>query len=87
MLQVSRMGYKAGVMLPLVKGQGLCPKLLISYHTALNDLRAVLKIARVDGSGYGEHSCWRGGTTAAAAAGASRAALKIQGRWKSDSSV
>ena len=86
-MYVSRLGYKAGIMLPLVKGRGLCPESSISYHTALNDLRAVLKAVRIDGSGYGEHSGRRGGTTAAAAVGVSHAALKTQGRWKSDASV
>ena len=75
-MYVSCLGYTTGVLLPSVKGRALCPESSISYHTALNDLRAVLKALRIDGSGYGEHSGRRGGTTAAAAAGVSHAALK-----------
>ena len=39
----------------------------------------------LDPTGYGEHSGRRGGTTAAAAAGADINELKLQGRWRSDS--
>ena len=70
-------------MSPFEKGRALCPKLSISYYTALNDLRAI----RVDGSGYGEHSSQRGGTTAATVAGVSHTALRRQGHRKADASV
>ena len=42
----------------------------LSYSTALHDLRSVLRQIGVDPQGYGEHSSRRGGTTAAAAKGA-----------------
>ena len=57
----------------------------LSYSTALHDLRNILRLIGLDPSGYGEHSGRRGGTTAAAAKGASLNELMLQGRWKSES--
>ena len=51
----------------------------------MRDLRSVLSLIGIDPSGYGEHSGRRGGTTAAAAKGASLNELMIQGRWRSES--
>ena len=50
------------------------------YNTALSDLRKCLTKIGVDPSGYSEHSGRRGGTTAAAAAGAPIGELMLQGR-------
>ena len=57
----------------------------LGYSTALRDLRSVLSSVGIDPSGYGEHSGRRGGTTAAAAKGATVNELMIQGRWRSES--
>ena len=57
----------------------------LSYNTALSDLRNTLRLIGIDPAGYGEHSGRRGGTTAAAAKGASLNELMLQGRWKSES--
>ena len=46
---------------------------------------SVLRLIGIDPVGYGEHSGRRGGTTAAAAKGASIDELMIQGRWRSES--
>ena len=50
------------------------------YSTTLRDLRSVLRQIGIDPQGYGEHSGRRGGTTAAAAKGATLTELMIQGR-------
>ena len=55
------------------------------YSTALRDLRNLLRLVGIDPSGFGEHSGRRGGTTAAAAKGATLDDLMIQGRWRSES--
>ena len=55
------------------------------YNTALRDLRSALRLIGVDPQGYGEHYGHRGGTTAAAARGATITELMIQGRWRSES--
>ena len=57
----------------------------LKYNTALRDLRSTLCLIGVNPAGYGEHSGRRGGTTAAAAKGASVDELMIQGRWRSES--
>ena len=57
----------------------------LNYNTALRDLRSILSLIGLDPAGYGEHSGRRGGTTAAAAKGASLDELMIQGRWRSES--
>ena len=57
----------------------------LRYNTALRDLRSALRLIGIDPQGYGEHSGRRGGTTAAAAKGASLNKLMIQGRWRSES--
>ena len=51
------------------------------YNNALLDLKSVLKAIDIHPQGYGEHSGRRGGTTVAAAAGASVLELMLQGRW------
>ena len=56
-----------------------------TYKTALRDLRKILSEIRIDPAGYGKHSGRRGGTTAAAAQGATLDELMIQGRWRSKS--
>ena len=56
----------------------------LKYNTAL-PLRTVLRLIGIDPDGYGEHSGRRGGTTAAAAKGATLTELMLQGRWKSES--
>ena len=84
---LTRLGYSQGYMLPTLKGSLPNADTPLSYHTALKDLRGVLRQLGIDGSFFGEHSGRRGGTTCAAAAGVSLAALKLQGRWKSDTSV
>ena len=84
---IKRLGHSQGYMLPAMKGSLPSADTPLSYHTALKDLRRVLKQLGIDGSSFGEHSGRRGGTTCAAAVGVSSAALKIQGRWKSDASV
>ena len=61
------------------------PSSPLRYNTALLDLRSALRLIGVDLTGYGEHSGRRGGTTAAAAKGATIDELMIQGRWRSDS--
>ena len=57
----------------------------LKYHTALRDLRTVLRLIGLYPTGYGEHSGRRGGTTAAANRGATLTELMIQGRWRSES--
>ena len=47
------------------------PSSPLNYNTALRDLHSVLHLIGIDPTGYGEHSGRRGGTTAAAAKGAS----------------
>ena len=51
----------------------------LKYNTALRDLHSVLRMIRIDPTGYGEHSGRRGGTTAAASKGATLDELIIQG--------
>ena len=57
----------------------------LKYHSALSDFKKLFKYFDLDPTGYGEHSGRRGGTTAAAAAGADINELKLQGCWRSDS--
>ena len=70
-----------GHLLPCLRGKTTVLDSALSYNTALRDLRRCLSKIGVDPSGYGEHSGRRGGTTAAAAAGASIDELMLQGRW------
>ena len=44
--------------------------LSLPYSIALRDLRNLLRLVGINPSGFGEHSGRRGGTTAAAAKGA-----------------
>ena len=71
--------------MPAIKHKLPDPLTPLSYNTALRDLRSALSTIGIDPSGYGEHSGRRGGTTAAAAKGATVNELMIQGRWRSES--
>ena len=77
--------YDSGYLLPVMnkkKPDGSTP---LKYHSALSDFKHLFKYFNMDPKGFGEHSGRRGGTTAAAAAGADINELKLQGRWLSDS--
>ena len=82
---LSMLPYDAGFVMPCVKSSVITSDQSLKYHTALRDLRTVLRLIGVDPRGYGEHSGRRGGTTAAAAKGASLTELMMQGRWRSES--
>ena len=78
-----KMSINSGFLIPTIKGKNIINKdVPISYNTALRDLRKCLSRVGIDPSGFGEHSGRRGGTTAAASAGASIDELMLQGRWK-----
>ena len=82
---ISLLPYDSGSLMPSLSDgvpDALNPLL---YNTALRDLRSALRLIGVDPQGYGEHSGRRGGTTAAAARGATINELMIQGRWRSES--
>ena len=66
-----------------MKGRLPDPDNALSYATALRDLRKCLAQVGINPNGFGEHSGRRGGTTAAASAGASVDELMLQGRWRS----
>ena len=68
--------------MPSFKGSACVSSSPILYNTALRDLRKCLTKVGIDPTGFGEHSGRRGGTTAAASAGASLDELMLQGRWK-----
>ena len=70
-------------MLPSLKGQTPDPECALAYSTALRDLRKCVSSVNIDPAEFGEHSGRHGGTTAAAAAGASIDELMLQGRWRS----
>ena len=74
---------KSGYLLPVLRGRNIVTSSPLTYNTALRDLRKCLSKIGVDPNGFGEHSGRRGGTTAAALAGASVDELMLQGRWKS----
>ena len=82
---LSLLPYNSGSLMPFSKNDIPDPSRPLNYNSALRDLRSVLRLIGVDPSGYGEHSGRRGGTTAAAAKGASLDELMIQGRWRSES--
>ena len=82
---LSLLPYNSGYIMPSLEGSEPDPSTPLKYSTALRDLRSALTRIGVDPSGYGEHSGRRGGTTAAAAKGASIDELMIQGRWRSES--
>ena len=77
--------YDSGYIMPSMKNSSPDSATPLKYNTALRDLRSVLRLIGVDPHGYGEHSGRRGGTTAAAAKGATLDELMIQGRWRSES--
>ena len=80
---LKRMNITSGFLLPTFRGKHFSNNVPLCYNTALRDLRKCLSKIGVDPSGFGEHSGRRGGTTAAASAGASVNELMLQGRWKS----
>ena len=79
------LNYDSGFLLPVMKKKKPDGSSPLKYHSALSDFKCLFKFFDLDPAGYGEHSGRRGGTTAAAAAGADINELKLQGRWKSDS--
>ena len=78
-----RLSIKSGFLLPSLRGKTINTSAPLLYNTALRDLKKCLSKVGMDPSGFGEHSGRRGGTTAAASAGASLNELMLQGRWKS----
>ena len=74
-----------GFLMPPTKNKVPDTTRSLNYNTALSDLRSTLSLIGIDPTGYGEHSGRRGGTTAAAAKGASLDELMLQGRWRSES--
>ena len=81
---LSLLPYDSGFIMPSLKNSIPDPTSPLKFSTALRDLRSVLTSIGIDPTGYGEHSGRRGGTTAAAAKGASIDELMIQGRWRSE---
>ena len=77
--------YDSGYLLPVMSKKRPDGSTPLKYHSALADFKSLFKFFNLDPAGYGEHSGRRGGTTAAAAAGADINELKLQGRWRSDS--
>ena len=65
------MNIQSGYLLPSLRGKVIAVDSPLLYNTALRDLRKCLSKVGIDPSGFGEHSGRRGGTTAAALAGAS----------------
>ena len=82
---LSLLGSPSGFLMPPLRHKVPDTSRPLNYSSALSDLRSTLSLIGVDPSGYGEHSGRRGGTTAAAAKGASLDELMIQGRWRSES--
>ena len=78
-----RLNYSSGFLLPTLKGHWPLSDKILSYTTALKDLRKVLSLIDIDPAGFGEHSGRRGGATFAASAGAPIDELMLQGRWRS----
>ena len=74
-----------GFLMPPTKNKVPDTTRSLNYNTALSDLRSTLSLIGIDPAGYGEDSGGRGGTTAAAAKGASLDELMLQGRWHSES--
>ena len=73
---------KSGFLMPSLRGKTIIRSSPLLYNTALRDLRKCVSKIGLDSSVFGEHSGRRGGTTAAALAGASVDELMLQGRWK-----
>ena len=67
--------------MPSFRGKTIVTSSPLLYNTALRDLRKCLTKVGINPEGFGEHSGRRGGTTAAALAGASIDELMLQGRW------
>ena len=65
------MSIKSGLLMPSLKGKSFTNNVPLCYNTALRDLRKCLTKIGINPTGFGEHSGHRGGTTAAASAGAS----------------
>ena len=82
---LSLLPFDSGFIMPSIKQSVPDATSPLSYSTALRDLRNVLRLIGQDPQGFGEHSSRRGGTTAAAAKGATLTELMLQGRWKSES--
>ena len=82
---IKMLKYDSGFLLPVMFKKKPDGSSSLKYHSALSDFKQLFKFFNMDPSGYGEHSGRRGGTTAAAAAGADLNELKLQGRWRSDS--
>ena len=57
----------------------------VSYGTASADFKAILTKLGYDAENYGEHSARRGGACTSYRGGASMAAIKARGQWKTDS--
>ena len=83
-LYLRRLNYTSGFLMPAMSGHKPDPNTPLRYNTALSDFKSLLKAINIDPSGYGEHSGRRGGTTAAASAGASILELMLQGRWSTE---
>ena len=83
-LYFRRLGYSSGFLMPAMSCRKPDPATPLRYSTALLDFKSLLKAVNIDPSGYGEHSGRRGGTTAAATAGASVLELMLQGRWATE---
>ena len=82
---INKMNIKSGLLMPTFRGKSIVTSSPLLYNTALRDLRKCLSKVGINPDGFGEHSGRRGGTTAAALAGAPIDELMLQGRWKSQS--
>ena len=56
----------------------------LSSNTPCHIVKACLAELGIDSSGYGSHSCRRGGATVAVAANVDLHLVKRHGNWKSD---
>ena len=82
---IKTLKYDRGFLLPTLSANRPVNSTQLKYHSAFSDFKKLFHYFNMDPTGYGEHSGRRGGTTAAAAAGADINELKLQGRWRSDS--
>ena len=82
LLCFKRLNIQHGFLLPSFKGKQPNFDKPLLYSSALQDLRKALKLVGIDLSGFGDHSGRRGGTTVAAASGASIDELMLQGCWR-----
>jgi hypothetical protein len=60
-----------------------CLSQVITYTSAIEDLRYCLRLINVDPRGYSEHSMKRGGATEAAKRGATVGEIQHAGHWTS----